>query len=86
MRDLERTRALPFPPPQVGHGLVKVGHAVDQYRTVVVEVVGEQKVWRGVAELDQRDASAHTIDREAKARAEHVDEVPEVFATSLLGR
>src|SRR4051812_44239912 len=57
---------------EFGQRLVEVGHAVQEYRRVAGQVIGEHHSWSPWCECDLRDSRAHRLDREDDPAAKDV--------------
>src|SRR4051794_2681240 len=57
---------------EFGQRLVEVGHAVEEYRRVAGQVIGEHHSWSLRCECDLPDARAHRLDREDAPAAKDV--------------
>src|SRR6266540_1851170 len=85
-RNLELSLPLQASLLQGGSCLFHVVDTVDVDGSFVLEVIGEQHVWRAIGQLDQRHASAHALDREPQLATEHFREVLRVRGDVVAGR
>lgn len=75
VRYLEGSLTLPATTLELCQRPFEIAHPEDQNGTLALEVIGEQEVRRLLRELDHRDASAHSFDREDDPSPKDVGEV-----------